>query len=300
MIAKQSQPILAAGALLWRHADFDAIEVALVHRPRYDDWTLPKGKLDAGEHVLTCAAREIREETGVVAHFGPLLGEVTYDVEDESKTVTYWAARAVEFHEPTASAEEIGQVVWLSPSAARAALTYGHDQEILKSFLEIGTGTIPIVLLRHAKAVKRSDWDGGDDDDRPLDSRGEIQARQLASIFRAFGSLEVHSSDANRCQQTSSVIAEDWGTDVITEPALSEYSYKRNAPAALARTKELLQLERPLIICSHRPVLPHLAEALLEETLFDTPTTGLEPAAAWVVHARGGAVIAIDYLPAPE
>lgn len=298
-MTKESQPILAAGAVLWRHADNDSIEIALVHRPRYDDWTLPKGKLDAGEHLLTCAAREIREETGAVAHFGPLLGEITYDVDGERKTVTYWAARAVEFHQPTAPAEEIGQVQWLSPSAARAVMTYDHDREILNSFLEIGTGTIPIVLLRHAKAVKRSDWDGDDDDDRPLDSRGEIQARQLGIILRAFGSLEVHSSDANRCQQTSSVLAEDWGVSVITEPTLSEYAYKRDATTAVTRTRELLQLERPLVICSHRPVLPHLAEALLEETLLDTPTVGLEPAAAWIIHARGGVVLAIDYLPAP-
>lgn len=298
-MAKESEPILAAGALLWRHAEDDAIEIGLVHRPRYDDWTLPKGKLEEGEHLLTCAVREIREETGAIAHFGPLLGEITYDVGDERKTVTYWAARAVEFHQPTALAEEIGQVQWLSPSLARAVLTYDHDRGILNTFLEIGTGTIPIVLLRHAKAVKRSDWDGDDDDDRPLDSRGEIQARQLGSILRAFGSLEIHASDATRCQQTSSVLAEDWGGSVITEPALSEYAYKRDPIAALARTRELLQLERPLVICSHRPVLPHLAEALLEETLFDTPTSGLEPAAAWVVHARGGIVIAVDYLPAP-
>lgn len=299
-MTKQLPPVLAAGALLWRHAENDAIEVAMVHRPRYDDWSLPKGKLEAGEHLLACAAREILEETGVVAHFGPLLGEITYDVEDQRKTVTYWAARAVEFKKPTASADEIGLVQWSSPSAARALLTHDHDREILNSFLEIGTGTIPIVLLRHAKAVKRSEWDGDDDDDRPLDSKGEIQARALGNILRAFGSLEIHSSDSNRCQQTASVIAREWGTSVITESTLSEYSYKRNSAGALDRTRELLQLERPLVICSHRPVLPHLVGAMLEGTLFETPNSGLEPAAAWVVHARGGVVIAIDYLPAPE
>lgn len=299
-MAKHPEPVLAAGALLWRHVENDAIEIALVHRPRYGDWTLPKGKLEPGEHLLTCAAREIREETGAVAHFGPLLGEISYDVEDVPKTVTYWSARAVEFHEPSATAEEIGQVQWLSPSNARSLMTYRHDIEILNSFLEIGTGTIPIVLLRHAKAVKRSDWDGDDDDDRPLDSRGEIQARQLGVILRAFGSLEVRSSDANRCQQTASVLSQDWGTPVITEPALSEYAYKRNSIDALARIKELLQLESALIVCSHRPVLPHLAKALLEDTMLETPTSSLEPGAAWVIHARGGVVIAIDYLPAPE
>jgi phosphohistidine phosphatase SixA/8-oxo-dGTP pyrophosphatase MutT (NUDIX family) len=292
--------ILAAGALLWRHAEGDAIEVALVHRPRYDDWTLPKGKLEDGEHLLACAAREIREETGAIAHFGPLLGEITYDVEGESKTVSYWAARAVEIRQATARVEEIAQVQWLSPSAARAMMTYEHDREILNEFLEIGTGTVPIILLRHAKAVKRSEWDGDDDDDRPLERRGEIQARQLSSILEAFGLLEIHSSDANRCQQTAAVLADNWGSSVITEPALSEYAYKRDPEAALARTRELLQLERPLVICSHRPVMPHLAETLLAETLLDTPTSNLEPAGAWVIHARGGVVIAIDYLPAPE
>jgi phosphohistidine phosphatase SixA/8-oxo-dGTP pyrophosphatase MutT (NUDIX family) len=299
-VAKELESILAAGAVLWRHAENDAIEIALVYRPRYEDWTLPKGKLEAGEHLLACAAREIREETGAIAHFGPLIGEITYDVEGENKTVTYWSARAVEIQGRTAPTEEISQVRWLSPSAARAAFTYGHDREVLNAFLEIGTGTIPIVLLRHAKAVKRIDWDGDDDDDRPLDSKGEIQAHQLGSILNAFGTLEIHSSDANRCQQTASVLAEKWGTTVYTEPALSEYAYKRDPIAAVNRTRELLQLERPIIVCSHRPVLPHLAEALLQETLLDTPTSGLEPAGAWVIHARGGVVIAIDYLQSPE
>jgi phosphohistidine phosphatase SixA/8-oxo-dGTP pyrophosphatase MutT (NUDIX family) len=298
-MTKELPTILAAGAVLWRHIEGDAIEIALVHRPRYDDWTLPKGKLEDGEHLLACAAREIREETGAIAHFGPLLGEITYDVEDERKTVTYWAARAVEMRQPTAPAEEIGRVQWLSPSEARAMMTYEHDREVLNEFLEIGTGTVPIVLLRHAKAVKRSDWDGDDDDDRPLERKGEIQARQLSSILEAFGPLEIHSSDANRCQQTASILADNWGSSVITEPALSEYAYKRDPEPALARTRELLQLECPLVICSHRPVMPHLAEALLAETLFDTPTSSLEPAGAWVIHARGGIVVAIDYLPAP-
>jgi phosphohistidine phosphatase SixA/ADP-ribose pyrophosphatase YjhB (NUDIX family) len=297
---QEPSPIIAAGALLWRHAEGDAIEVALVHRPRYNDWTLPKGKLEEGEQLLACAAREVREETGAIAHFGPMLGEITYDVEGQLKNVTYWAARAVEVHPRTASTQEIGQVEWLSPSVARATLTYDHDREILNEFLEIGTGTVPIVLLRHAKAVKRSDWDGDDDDDRPLDSRGEIQTRQLSLALAAFGLLEIHASDANRCQQTALILADNWGSSVITEPALSEYAYKRNAAGAVARTRELLQLERPLVICSHRPVLPHLAEVLLDETLLDTPTSSLEPAGAWIVHARGGVVIAIDYLPAPQ
>ncbi|HUW77437.1 MAG TPA: NUDIX hydrolase [Candidatus Nanopelagicaceae bacterium] len=299
-MTKATPPTLAAGALLWRNVEGDAIEIALVHRPRYDDWTLPKGKLEAGEHLIECAAREVREETGAIARFGPLLGQVSYDVEGEPKNVTYWAARAVEMHEPTAESDEIGRVQWLSPGAARAVLTYGHDIEVLNSFLKIGTGTLPIVLLRHAKAVKRSDWDGDDDDDRPLDSRGEIQAQRLRSTLRAYGPLEIHSSDANRCQQTASLLSDKFAAPIITESSLSEYSYKRDSEAALSRIKQLLQLERPLVICSHRPVLPHLARALLENTHLDTPTASLEPAAAWVIHARGGVVIAIDYLSAPE
>lgn len=298
-MTREPATILAAGAVLWRHVEGDAIEVALVRRPRYDDWTLPKGKLEVGENLLACAAREIREETGAIAHFGPMIGEISYDVEGDRKTVTYWSARAIEIQKATAPVEEIAQVQWLSPSAARSRMTYEHDREVLNAFLEIGTGTVPIVLLRHAKAVKRSDWDGDDDDDRPLDSRGEIQAHQLSSILEAFGLLEIHASDANRCQQTASVLADNWGSSLITESALSEYAYKRDPASALTRIRELLQLERPLVICSHRPVLPHLAHALLADTLLDTPTSGLEPAGAWVIHARGGVVIAIDYLPAP-
>lgn len=293
-----NHPVLAAGAVLWRHAENDAIEFALVHRPRYDDWTLPKGKQEISEHPLTCAAREVREETGVIAHFGPWLAEVSYEVEGEMKIVNYWAARAVEMGQPSAPDSEIDRVQWLSPTAAKALLTYEHDKEIIDAFLEMGTGTTPIVLLRHTKAVKRSEWDGVDDDDRPLDSKGEIQARKLPAILGAYGRLAVHASDANRCQQTAAALAEYWHTAIRTESALSEYAYKRSPGSALSRAKELLQLGEGLVLVSHRPVLPHLLDAMLEGNELEAPLPNLEPGAAWVIHARGGVVISVDYIPA--
>src|SRR3954467_13891342 len=94
--APANKTVLAAGAVLWRASDDGAEpEVAVVHRPRYDDWSLPKGKVDAGEHVLTAAVREIREEPGFEVVVGPRGPPTHYPVREGTKRVDYWMVRAV-------------------------------------------------------------------------------------------------------------------------------------------------------------------------------------------------------------
>jgi 8-oxo-dGTP diphosphatase len=172
--------IYAAGAVLWRLNDGNEVEIALIHRPRYDDWSLPKGKLDANETMISCAHREVMEETGYSAVFGPELGFATYEVEGGSKYVKYWSAQAVGEPAGKPDPQEVDEILWLTPTQARKKLTLDDDRSIVDFFLEFGTGTTPLVLLRHAKALKREDWDG-DDDDRPLALVGQIQAKRLLS-----------------------------------------------------------------------------------------------------------------------
>jgi 8-oxo-dGTP diphosphatase len=144
--------ILAAGCLLWRRAAAGesgpggdgrpgrdgapgggapggAVEVCLVHRPAYDDWSHPKGKLKPGEGALAAALREVLEETGHYCVPGARLGTVDYEVDGRPKTVEYWAAE--ESGGTFTPGREVDRILWLSPAAARERLTQPRDQVLV-------------------------------------------------------------------------------------------------------------------------------------------------------------------------
>ncbi|MFB7863684.1 NUDIX hydrolase [Streptomyces sp. NPDC056069] len=127
-------PVLAAGAVLWRPAAAgEGIEIALVHRPKYDDWSHPKGKLKRGETVAECALREIREETGQSCELGRRLPTVRYEAHGRPKEVTYWSARALGgAFTPT---QEVDALLWLPPAQAGERLTQPRDRELLSVLL---------------------------------------------------------------------------------------------------------------------------------------------------------------------
>ncbi|MFE0629740.1 NUDIX hydrolase [Streptomyces sp. NPDC058864] len=127
-------PILAAGAVLWRRSPLDGgLEIALIHRPKYDDWSLPKGKLKRGETALDGALREVKEETGLDCVPGRVLPSSTYLVEGRTKIVRYWAAEAREGC--FAPNREVDRMIWLPPTASRNRLTHERDRVVLDAFL---------------------------------------------------------------------------------------------------------------------------------------------------------------------
>jgi 8-oxo-dGTP diphosphatase len=153
-VSEESQVIYAAGAVLWRQVGKKKLELAIIHRPRYDDWSLPKGKLDPNETMIGCAYREVMEETGYTPVFGPEIGDVTYEVDGVKKIVKYWSAQAIGAPTGTTDLQEVDQLLWLSPADAKKKLTLEDDKSLVDFFLEFNSGTTPLVLLRHAKAVK--------------------------------------------------------------------------------------------------------------------------------------------------
>jgi 8-oxo-(d)GTP phosphatase len=166
--------IRAAGAVLWR-ARAGGIETALVHRPRYDDWSFPKGKSLPGEHVLLTAVREVEEETGVRAALGRRLPSQCYPVEGPPKRVEYWAARPVSA-ERFAPGDEVDGLAWLPLPAARERLSYPRDVSVLDVFTTGPADTAPVILVRHAAAISRKAWrSAGHADDlaRPLSDVGQ-------------------------------------------------------------------------------------------------------------------------------
>ncbi|NGN70340.1 NUDIX hydrolase [Streptomyces sp. A7024] len=127
-------PIRAAGCVLWRSSPRDGtVEIALVHRPKYDDWSHPKGKLKRGEQPLAGAVREVAEETGYACSPGVRLPSLRYEVGGRDKTVSYWEAEATSgTFQPN---NEVDHLIWLPPPMARRRLSYAHDREVLDAML---------------------------------------------------------------------------------------------------------------------------------------------------------------------
>ncbi|GAA2370646.1 NUDIX hydrolase [Nonomuraea africana] len=235
-----TEPIRAAGAVVWR-----GDEVALVHRPKYDDWTFPKGKLKPGEHVIAAALREVREETGLTVHLGRALPAVHYLRKGRLKRVDYWIAHVVSG--AFVPGPEVDDLVWLTRDAARARLTYEWDASLLTA---PPPRTTPLLLVRHGSAGSRDEWEG-DDDLRPLDADGLAQARTLATVLPAYRPAALLSSPSKRCVQTLP------GAGLRLDPLLSEQGYDQAKSAELVRG-----LEGPAAVCSHGKVLPPLIDEL--------------------------------------
>ncbi|MFC8290967.1 NUDIX hydrolase [Streptomyces sp. NPDC057242] len=127
-------PVLAAGCVLWRPSPSGrGIEIALVHRPKYDDWSHPKGKPKRGETAEECALREVLEETGRHCVLGTRLSTVRYTVAGRPKEVSYWSARALDGDfTPT---REVDALLWLPPPRARPRLTRPRDRDLLDEAL---------------------------------------------------------------------------------------------------------------------------------------------------------------------
>jgi 8-oxo-(d)GTP phosphatase len=304
--ASDDGEIRAAGAVLWRPSDA-GVEVALVHRPRYDDWSFPKGKRVPGEHPLLTAVREVAEETGMRAVLGRPLPPARYESFGRPKRVDYWAGR------PAAGAgagdgagfqanDEVDALAWLPLPDARARLSYGHDVTMLDEFASGPADTVPLVFLRHSAAGHKDTWPG-DDLDRPLDVRGAADADRLAALLACFAPRRVISSAAERCVATVRPYAELAGSAVALEPAftigLSAQDTGSEAvesdAVASAAVSEIVTAGVPAVVCGHGENLPRLITDACA-ALGAAPPDGLSlpKSGFWVLHLAGGALAATE------
>jgi 8-oxo-(d)GTP phosphatase len=287
--------IVAAGAVLWRpdSARDGRVEICLVHRPKYDDWSLPKGKLDDGEHLLACAVREVEEETGHRVILGRPLPTQHYEVDGVPKTVRYWAARADDDAPQWKGTKEIDGVEFLPAGEAIHRLTYSRDVDVVTALLDADIRTVPFVVLRHTKAQERESWDGPDAL-RPLNDRGTRDAQLLVAPLRALGLTRVLSSDAVRCVDSVRPYVDAAGARLELEPALSEERYLEHPLGAEKLTRALLADGAPTLVCSHRPVLPEIIAAATEQVPDPAPSEPLRAGEFLVFHHRSGAPVAVE------
>ena len=290
-----SRIVYAAGAVLWRPTDSanPGLEIAMIHRPRYDDWSLPKGKVDPGETAPIAAVREILEETGHGAILGRRLDMVSYPVDQGVKKVYYWAARSTggEF----IAGSEVDELVWLPVADALEKLSYAHDRKMLRHFTKNPADTHTVLVVRHGTAGRKSRF-SGDDAKRPLDKRGRAQAEALVPQLLAFGPREVYAADRVRCHQTVEPLAEELGVTVHNEPTLTEEAYAKNPKRGRHRMLSIAEQGDTPVICTQGKVIPDLIAWWCERDGVRPDKSRNLKGSAWVLSLSGGRLVAADHI----
>jgi 8-oxo-(d)GTP phosphatase len=301
--------VYAAGGVVWRVVE-GKLRVLLVHRTRYRDVTLPKGKVDPGETLPETAVREIHEETGVQVSLGAPVGVSTYRLPNgREKIVHYWAAEATDAAVRTSSFvpnKEIAAIEWVGAKKALSRLSYPVDIEILEQFRALvdrgALHTFPLLVLRHAKARARDEWDG-EDAARPLAPRGKRQAKAIVGALRAFGPRRIVSSPAERCVQTVVPLSEALGRRIELTGRISQDAWEEGTSDVRSVIGERVRARKPAVLCSHGPVLPDILSELALATgtmpgAYLGSSSTLETGAFSVAHLSaehpGSGIIAIE------
>jgi 8-oxo-dGTP diphosphatase len=288
--------VYAAGAVLWRprrNKSAKSVEVAVIHRPRYDDWSLPKGKVDPGETAPVAAVREILEETGHHSHLGRCLTTITYPIDQGVKKVHYWTARSNggQF----APGNEVDELIWLPVVDAMKKLDYAPDRKVLRQFVKQPPDTKTVLVVRHGTAGSKSRFHG-DDTKRPLDKKGRAQAEALVGQLLAFGANNVYAADRVRCHQTVEPLAAELGVAIHNEPHLTEEAYAKNAKRARQRVLQIAQRAGTPVICTQGKVIPDLISWWSERDGIRPDKSRNLKGSTWVLSLSQGRLIAADHI----
>ncbi|MFC4912408.1 NUDIX domain-containing protein [Actinomadura gamaensis] len=291
--APEPGAVRAAGGVLWREGRGGAPELAVIHRPRHDDWTFPKGHVDRGEHTLRAAVREVFEETGIVSVLGRRLPSADYVVQGRPKRVDWWAASPVASGGPVFVAnDEVDALEWLPLDEADRRLSYPLDRDLLRAFAAGPLRTRTVIVLRHGAAGEKKEW-REPDELRPLDQRGRAEAAALAGLLPAFGTARVASSATARCVSTVLPYVRRTRTGLVTDAA---FTVGETAPdRALDRLLELSADGGPLIVCTHGEIVSGLITGLCRRFGEKPPEDpSLRKGAFWVAHLTDDALAALE------
>ena len=284
--------IRAGGGVVWRRIS-EEIQVALVHRPKYDDWSFPKGKLRSGEPALAGAWREVNEETGLRTTVGPRLPVSGYETRQGPKVVEYWA-----MHEAgpggLPSGDEVDNWEWLPLARARERLSYERDLDLLEALLPaISRIRAVLLVVRHASAGDPKAWKG-DDRARPLDEAGRRQANALRWALAAFSPELLFSAERTRCVQTLEPLAAALGTEIEEDPLFGEDAYLAAPSRGRERFLELSASGKTVAVCSQGNVIQDLLPMLGVRV---PSQGGVEKGSLWALFFGAGELVASDYSP---
>jgi phosphohistidine phosphatase SixA/8-oxo-dGTP pyrophosphatase MutT (NUDIX family) len=292
-----SNLITAAGAVVSRYApDGGDPQVLLVHRVKYDDWSLHKGKQEPGEPLPLTAMREVFEESGARIVLGRRLVCVHYQAAGGPKRVHYWSARLSGTDDAAVPNSEVNELAWLTVARAGERASYERDLSVLEDFARLPAVTVPLILLRHARAVPKPGWER-QDTVRPLDGSGRADAKTLASLLACFApTARVISSAAVRCTETVRPYAELTGAEVQAESSLD---ISRTDPAVCsALIAGAVAARQPTVFCAHRENLPPMLAAALEALgAHGVPASLRDPLPTggfWVLHTAASRLVAAE------
>jgi 8-oxo-dGTP diphosphatase len=251
------------------------LQVALVHRPRYDDWSWPKGKLDPGEDFAAAAARETFEETGLRVRLGRPLPESRYALAGgQDKLVRYWAGEVVGGDGQLE--HEVDEVRWMSPTLAARRLTYGRDRDQLDALVALDgrdrLGSWPLLVVRHAHAHPRSGW-SGPDASRPLSAVGVRRAARLVGLLEAYAPARVLTSPSVRCLHTVEPFCTARGVELVARRGLSEEGFEARPEKAHKHLRRIMDAAEAVAVCTHGPVMGPVLTDLLARAGADLPGT---------------------------
>ncbi len=283
--------IPAAGGLLWRSGS-DQRHIAVIHRPRYDDWSLPKGKLHPGEHPVLGACREVVEETGFTPAMGRRLPSQHYTVEDGAKKVDYWSMRSLDG--AFRPGDEVDRLDWLDADATPDRLSYDRDREIVHAFLAGPFPTACVLLVRHGRAGDKSSWHD-DDRLRPLDSVGARHAGKLRRGLAWWAPDRVVSVDRVRCVQTVAPLAADLGLPVGSEPLLSEEACTDDPDSAVARIRALAAAGGTTVVSSQGGAIPTVVERLGKTDGVQLRAVDPKKGSTWALYFVGEDLVAAEH-----
>lgn len=290
-MSRRRRLVEAAGAIVLRRPKGRGVQVLVIHRPSYNDWSLPKGKLDPDEYLAAAAVRETVEETAVVIRLRHPVDRIQYPIPTGTKRVAYWLGTAIDQRRFKPNSE-VDRRVWLSIPSALKRMTYADERALVEQAITL-PDTTPLLIIRHGKAMERKHW-SGKDQLRQLSARGRRQSKRLIPLLDAYGVTELDSSASIRCMSTLAPYAKAKRLDVQGWATLSEEKAKDNPDAVRKLMKRLIKQTAasgvPRAICGHRPVLPLMLETL------GVPNRPMLTAAVLVAHlSPDGEIVSVEW-----
>lgn len=288
--------VFAGGGVLWRGDPLNP-EVALVHRPKYDDWSLPKGKAKPGEHLLVTALREVAEETGCRPHIGPYLTTLQYRVTSggrpANKMVSYWSMRYAEGSFLASS--EVDEMRWLPLAEAPAGLTSSSDRIVLDTFKLVRRDTDPLLLVRHGATEPVSRRLKAKTDARMLNQLGRDQASALVPVFGTLGVTNLLSADLPSSVDMLAPFAAAESLTVRREVQLTRAGFVGNEVDVADFVRRDAASHEALVVCGGKTVITGLLNALGNSPYVRPPAdTTIKKGQWWLLHHRDGVVSAYE------